>query len=122
MIIQEYIKTSYDVRAMVLENEVIAQLKRPVIDGDFRSNISQGNEPQKIELTELEKQECIKAARSVNAVWVGVDFIPSEDREKIPPYMIEVNSSPGTARIIEMNDINIFKLVLESFYNRENWR
>ena len=122
MIIQEYIKTSYDVRAMVLENEVIAQLKRPVIDGDFRSNISQGNEPQKIELTELEKQECIKAARSVNAVWVGVDFIPSEDREKIPPYMIEVNSSPGTAGIIEMNDINIFKLVLESFYNRENWR
>jgi hypothetical protein len=33
-----------------------------------------------------------------------------------------VNSSPGTAGIIEMNDINIFKLVLESFYNRENWR
>ena len=122
IIIQEYIKTPYDVRAMVLENEVIAQLKRPVIDGDFRSNISQGNEPQKIELTELEKEECIKAAKSINSVWVGVDFIPSKDREKIPPYMIEVNSSPGTAGIIEMNDINIFKLVLESFYNRENWR
>jgi len=122
MIIQEYIKTPYDVRAMIVEDKVIAQLKRPIIEGDFRSNISQGNEPKKMEMTELEKQECVKAAKSVNAVWVGVDFIPSEDREKVPPYMIEVNSSPGTAGIIEMNDINIFKLVLESFYNRDNWR
>jgi len=66
MLIQEFIKTPYDIRVMVLNDEVVGQLKRPVISGDFRSNISQGNKPEKIELTELEKSECIKAGKSVN--------------------------------------------------------
>ena len=110
-----------DVRVMVLNGEVVGQLKRPVISGDFRSNISQGNEPQKMELTELEKSECLKAAKSVNGKWLGIDFIPSEDRENKPPYFIEINSSPGTGHIDELNDINISKLVLETFKNRSNW-
>ena len=121
MLVQEFIKTSYDVRAMVLNNEVVGQLKRPVVSGDFRSNVSQGSLPKKIELTELEKSECIKAAKSVNGKWVGVDFIPSKDREKIPPYFIEINSSPGTGHIDELNNINISKLVLDTFKNRDNW-
>ena len=121
MLIQEFIKTPYDVRVMVLNGEVVGQLKRPVISGDFRSNISQGNKPQKMELTELEKSECLKAAKSVNGKWLGIDFIPSEDRENKPPYFIEINSSPGTGHIDELNDINISKLVLETFKNRSNW-
>ncbi len=121
MIIQEYIKTPYDVRVMVLNNEVVGQLKRPIASGDFRSNVSQGTEPEKIELTELEKSECIKAGQSVNGKWLGVDFIPSKDREKIPPYFIEVNSSPGTGHIDKLNDINICKMVLDTFKNRDNW-
>tara|TARA_Y100000389_G_scaffold199102_1_gene236873 strand:+ start:4349 stop:5350 length:1002 start_codon:yes stop_codon:yes gene_type:complete len=121
MLIQEFIKTSYDVRVMVLNGEVVAQLKRPIISGDFRSNISQGNEPQKMELTELEKSECLKAAKSVKGKWLGIDFIPSEDRENKPPYFIEINGSPGTGHIDELNDINISKLVLETFKNRSNW-
>jgi len=121
MLIQEFIKTPYDIRVMVLNDEVVGQLKRPVISGDFRSNISQGNKPEKIELTELEKSECIKAGKSVNGKWLGVDFIPSTDREKIPPYFIEINSSPGTGHIDELNNINISKMVLDTFKNRENW-
>tara|TARA_B100000214_G_C23940836_1_gene615640 strand:+ start:43 stop:1065 length:1023 start_codon:yes stop_codon:yes gene_type:complete len=121
ILIQEYIKTSYDVRVMVLNNEVVGQLKRPIISGDFRSNVSQGSLPLKIELTELEKSECVKAAEAVQGMWVGVDFIPSKDREKIPPYFIEINSSPGTGHIDELNDINISKLVLDTFKNRDNW-
>ena len=122
MLIQEFIKTPFDVRAMVLNDEVVGQLKRPIITGDFRSNVSQGNLPQKMELTELEKSECVKAAQSVKGKWVGVDFIPSKDREKEPPYFIEVNGSPGTGHIDELNNINISKLVLETFKNRDNWR
>ena len=121
MLIQEFIKTPYDVRVMVLNDEVVGQIKRPVIDGDFRSNVSQGNEPVKMELTDLEKSECIKAARSVKGKWLGIDFIPSKDREKTPPYFIEINSSPGTGYIDELNNINISKMVLDTFKNRDNW-
>ena len=103
------------------ENNIDTPLKRPVITGDFRSNISQGNEPEKIELTDLEKSECLKAAKSVNGMWLGNDFIPSKDREKEPPYFIEINSSPGTGYVNELNDINIYKMVLDTFKNRDNW-
>ena len=122
MIVQEYIKTPYDVRVMVLNGEVVAQLQRDVIKDDFRSNISQGQEPKKIKLTELAKSQCVKAAEAVKGTWVGVDFIPSKNREKEPPYFIEVNSSPGTKYINELNDINVHKMVVQTFKNRDNWR
>ena len=59
MVIQEFIKTPYDVRAMILNGEVVAQLKRDVITGDFRSNISQGQTPKKIKLTKLGQQKVV---------------------------------------------------------------
>ena len=118
---REGFKTDYDVRVMVLNNEIVGQLKRPIVSGDFRSNVSQGSLPLKMKLTELEKSEILKAAKSVNGIWLGVDFIPSKDREKIPPYLIEVNSSPGTGHIDEMNGTDISKLVLDTFKNRDNW-
>ena len=121
MLIQEFIKTPYDVRVIILNNEIVGQLKRPVIENDFRSNISQGNEPEKMELTELEKSECLKAAKSVKGMWLGIDFIPSKDREKESPYFIEINSSPGTGYVNELNNINISKMVLDTFKNRDNW-
>ena len=57
-------------------------MKRPVIKGDFRSNVSQGSEPVKIDLTEVEITECLKAAKAVGGLWTAVDFIPSKNREK----------------------------------------
>jgi len=120
--VQEFIKTDYDVRVLVLNNEVVGQLKRPVIENDFRSNISQGNEPQKIELTDLEKSECLKTAKAVKGLFVGVDFIPAKNREKEKPIIIEVNASPGTSYINELNNIDIQKMILNTFKNRDNWR
>ena len=120
--IQEFIKTDYDVRVFVLNDEVVGQLKRPVIKNDFRSNISQGNEPQKIELTDLEKSECIKAAKAVKGLLLGVDFIPAKNREKEKPIIIEVNASPGTSYINELNNVNVHEMILNTFKNRENWR
>ena len=55
-------------------------------------------------------------------MWLGVDFIPSKNRETEKPYIIEINSSPGTNFINELNDINIHQIILKHFKNRENWR
>ena len=121
LILQEYIKTDYDVRAIVLNNEVVAQLKRPVIKGDFRSNISQGTLPEKMELTDLEIEQCLKAAKETEVMWGGFDFIPSKNRETEPPYFIEFNGSPGTGHLNEFNDINIYKMFIDTFKNKENW-
>ena len=42
LLIQEYIKTDYDVKAHVLGGKVLAAWQK-VIEGDFRSNVSQGS-------------------------------------------------------------------------------
>ena len=120
LLIQEYIKTDYDVRAHVLGGKVLAAMKRPVIEGDFRSNVSQGSKPEKIQLTELEIEETLKAAKAVGGYWTAVDFIPSKNRDKEPPYFLEVNSSPGTEGIEDATKMNIAKEVITHFAKKEN--
>ena len=120
LLVQEYIKTEYDVRVHILGGKFLAAMKRPVIEGDFRSNVSQGSKPEKIELTELEIEECLKASKAVGGYWTAVDFIPSKNREKEPPFMLEVNSSPGTEGIEDATGLNIAKDVIKHFANKEN--
>ena len=121
LLLQEYIRTDYDVRVLVLGGKVLATMKRPVIEGDFRSNVSQGSKPEKIKLTEIEIEASLLAAKAVNGVWTAVDFIPSKNREKDPPFVIEVNSSPGTEGIEEASGQNISKEIIQFFANKKNW-
>jgi len=121
LLLQEYIPTDYDVRVLVLGGKVLATMKRPVIEGDFRSNVSQGSKPEKIKLTEIEIEASLLAAKAVNGVWTAVDFIPSKNREKDPPFVIEVNSSPGTEGIEEASGQNISKEIIQFFANKKNW-
>ena len=120
LLVQEYIKTDYDVRVHILGGKFLAAMKRPVIEGDFRSNVSQGSEPEKIKLTELEIEESLKASKAVGGYWTAVDFIPSKNREKQPPYMLEVNSSPGTEGIEDATKMNIAKEVINHFADKVN--
>ena len=73
-----------------------------------------------MKLTELEIEESLKAAKAVNGVWTAVDFIPSKNREKEPPFMLEVNSSPGTEGMEEATGMNIAKDVIKFFHDKIN--
>ena len=56
---------------------------------DLRSNaLVKVLEPTKLELTDIEKEECIKAAKSVDGDLVGVDLLPSKNRETEQPYIL----------------------------------
>ena len=121
LIIQEYIKTDYDVRAMVVQDKVVGAMKRKVIVDDFRSNVSLGAKAESIELTNLETEECIKAAQMVKGQVIGVDFIPAKNREKEQPYILEVNSMPGFGGIEKLKK-GLVQEILEHFKNRNNWR
>lgn len=140
ILLQEQIKTDYDVRVIVVAGEVMGAMKRPIIEGDFRSNVSQGSEPEVHQLTEMEKFESVRAANAVNGDIVGVDFIPAKDREKDKPYFIEVNSTPGLMGIEstfsksvipkdlykdalkkEKGKFSITSQILKTYMNRDNW-
>ena len=123
LIVQEYIETEYDIRVIVCNNEVIGAMKRDVIKSDVRSNVSLGADASEIELTELEVQESLKAAKAVKGILVGVDLIPSKNRETEKPFCIEVNANlgfGGVERVIKSKSIT--ETILKTFLNRDNWR
>ena len=121
IIIQEYIKTDYDISAVVCNGEIIGAMKRKVITGDVRSNVSLGADAEEMELTELEKSESIRIAELVKGKLVGVDLIPSKDREKIKPYCIEVNANLGFGGLEKSLKGSPTTTILKSFMNRDNW-
>jgi len=135
ILLQEYIKTDYDVRVIVVSGEIMGAMKRPVAEGDFRSNVAQGSEPEVHELTELESKESLKAAKAVDGDIVGVDFIPAKNRDKDVPFFIEVNSTPGLVGIEatfadsqikkslkkEKGKFSITTEILRIYMNRDNW-
>ena len=121
LILQEYIPIEFDIRVMMVAGEIMGAMKRPLADGDFRSNVHQGSKPEKFQLTELEKEICYKVDRSIAGKWIGVDLIVSEDREKVPPYVLEINSQPGHVGYDSVHSGSILKDVLVKFMNRDNW-
>ena len=123
IIIQEYIKTDYDVRVIVLDGTVLGAMKREVIqDSDFRSNVSLGAEASIIKLTDMEIKDSLAAAKAVDGRLCGVDFIPSKNREKESPYIIEVNSMPGFGGIEKLDTKkSLTQDIFKYFMNRDNW-
>ena len=134
ILLQEYIKTDYDVRVIVVAGKIFGAIKRPIVEKDFRSNVSQGSDPVAFELTELESKESLRAAKVVDGTIVGVDFIPAKNREKDSPYFIEVNSTPGlmgieavlsksaAKSIIKGTGKSITTQILKMFMDRTTWR
>lgn len=118
LLIQEFIESPYDIRVHVLDNEVIAAMKRYVIGHDFRSNYSQGGKVAKIKLTSEQEEAAIRSSKAVGTTWAGVDIIPSKSGEN---FVIEVNSSPGTQGIEEATGSNVIRLIIEHLLTRKHW-
>lgn len=93
VIVQEFIKEAKgaDVRAFVVDGEVVGAMKRQGKPGEFRSNLHRGGSSRIIELSDAEKATAIKAAETVGLGIAGVDLLQSERG----PLVLEVNSSPG---------------------------
>ncbi len=93
ILLQEFIKESagMDIRVFVVGGKVVASMKRQSLDDDFRSNLHQGGEGEKVKLTDEEKKTAIKAAKSMGLNLCGVDLM----RSNHGPLVLEVNSSPG---------------------------
>ena len=121
VLMQEYVPATYDVRVQVIAGKIHGAIKRPIVKRDFRSNVSLGSEPEAHTLTKLEEEQVIKAAKAVDGMWVGVDFIPAKNRNKDLAHFIEINSTPGTKGYIKATGMNVCKDVIRTFMDRTNW-
>ncbi|MHA1636914.1 MAG: ATP-grasp domain-containing protein [Candidatus Thorarchaeota archaeon] len=107
-ILQEYIRNpGFDIRALVLKDEILATMQRVGVEG-IVTNIHSGGIPRKndVDVDEL----AIKAARSVKGQFVGVDIILDEENN---PFVLEVNATPGWMGIQNVTDFDITQRIAE---------
>jgi len=93
ILVQEFVKESSgeDLRCLIIDDEVIATMRRVGAPGDFRSNLHRGGRAEATEPTPEEREAAIAAARCLGLKVAGVDIL----RSSRGPLVIEVNSSPG---------------------------
>ncbi len=93
IIVQEFISESKgaDIRAFIVNGEVVGAMKRQGKEGEFRSNLHRGGSGTLIKLSRAEKAAALQAAKALELGIAGVDMLQS----KRGPLILEVNSSPG---------------------------
>src|SRR3990170_478356 len=79
IIIQEFIKEAKgaDIRAFIVNGEVVGAMRRQAKEGEFRSNLHRGGTATVVKLSRQEKTAAIKAAKKMGLGVAGVDMLPS---------------------------------------------
>ena len=118
VILQEFIEEAggADIRAFVVDGQVVGAMKRQGKDGEFRSNLHRGGSAEVLKLSRSEKTAAIKAAKAMGLAVAGVDMLQS----KRGPLILEVNSSPGLEGIEEATGVDIAGKIIS--YIEENTR
>lgn len=111
IIVQEFVKEAKgaDIRAFVVNNEVVGAMKRQGKEGEFRSNLHRGGSASLIKLSRAEKAAALKAAKTLGLTIAGVDMLQS----RRGPLILEVNSSPGLEGIEKATQIDIAGRIIE---------
>lgn len=105
IIVQEFIAESKgaDIRAFVVNGQVVGAMKRQGKEGEFRSNLHRGGTGMLIKLSAAEKAAALLAAKTLDLAVAGVDMLQS----KRGPLILEVNSSPGLEGIEKATQLDI---------------
>lgn len=110
VIVQEYIKESKgaDLRALVVDGQVVGAMKRQGKEGEFRSNLHRGGSANIIKLNADELKLAMHAAKVLKLPVCGVDMLQSARG----PLLLEVNSTPGLEGIEAATQKNIARAII----------
>jgi RimK family alpha-L-glutamate ligase len=131
ILIQEKIDSNFDLRIQVIVKKfdpinpdkdnciILGSMKRSAVKKDFRTNYSLGGQVSKFEIDEKIRDIACRAANAVGCHWCGVDIMI--DKRTKEPYILEVNSSPGTEGISKAIGKPIVNDVLDYILDSDNW-
>ncbi|MHA7942660.1 30S ribosomal protein S6--L-glutamate ligase [Formosa sp. 3Alg 14/1] len=110
VIVQEFIKEANgaDLRALIVDGQVVGAMKRQGKEGEFRSNLHRGGSANIIKLDAAELELAINAAKALKLPVCGVDMLQSARG----PLLLEVNSTPGLEGIEGATGKNIAKNII----------
>jgi ribosomal protein S6--L-glutamate ligase len=111
ILVQEFIKEAegMDIRCFVIDNKVVASMKRQGAPGEFRSNLHRGGTAEPIKLTPEERSTAVRAAKAMGLRVAGVDLL----RSNHGPVVMEVNSSPGLEGIEQSTGVDVAGKIIE---------
>lgn len=111
ILVQEFVKEAdgADVRAFVVDGQVVGAMRRKGAEGDFRSNLHRGGTSEVVKLTTQEKALAVKSVKHLGLGIAGVDMLPTKRG-----YIVnEVNSSPGLEGIEKATQTDIAGKIIE---------
>lgn len=105
VIMQEFIREAggADIRALMVNGEVVAAMRRQAKEGEFRSNLHRGATATPYQLSDEENRLVREAVKIMDLDVAGVDLLPSEHG----PLIMEVNASPGLEGIETITGVDI---------------
>ncbi len=111
VIVQEFIKEAggADIRAFIVDGQIVGAMKRQGKEGEFRSNLHRGGTATVIKLTDEEETAALKAAKALGLGIAGVDMLQSARG----PLILEVNSSPGLEGIEQATGKDIANSIIK---------
>ncbi|MBC7862487.1 MAG: RimK family alpha-L-glutamate ligase, partial [Bacteroidia bacterium] len=111
MLVQEFIKEAggADIRAFIVDGQIVGVMKRQAKDGEFRSNLHRGGSATVIQLSPEERSTALKAVKKLGLGIAGVDMLQSSRG----PLIMEVNSSPGLEGIEGATGVDIAGKIIE---------
>ena len=111
ILVQEFIKEAegMDIRCFVIDNKVVASMKRQGAPGEFRSNLHRGGTAEPMKLTPEERSTAVRAAKAMGLRVAGVDLL----RSNHGPVVMEVNSSPGLEGIEQSTEVDVAGKIIE---------
>lgn len=98
-----------DIRAFVVDGEVVAAMRRTASGDEFRSNLHRGGTSEGVELDDAYRRAAVRAAQVLGLRVAGVDLLEGKDG----PQIIEVNSSPGLEGIERASGVNIASVIID---------
>ncbi len=109
-ILQEFIESSKgrDIRVNVVGGKVIASMLRHN-ENDFRSNITNGGSMDRVEITEAQAEEAVKACQALGLDFAGVDVLFGLDGE---PIICEVNSNPHFKSTYQCTGVDLSEYIV----------
>ncbi|KXA91358.1 hypothetical protein AKJ63_01050 [candidate division MSBL1 archaeon SCGC-AAA259D18] len=106
--IQEFVPHGKkDIRAFVLDGEVLASMER--IGKTWKTNLVRGAEAQPYDLPPEMEEASIKASEVQGCEYAGIDIIESDDGF----YLVEVNAIPGWKGLQSTCDVEITKEIMD---------
>jgi ribosomal protein S6--L-glutamate ligase len=99
----------WDLRIFVLGDHVLTAMRR-FARADWRTNIAQGGNAERVHLTAEQETLALRAAAVVGAAAAGVDLLPGPDGEW---YVLEVNAVPGWRALAHVTDVDVAVALLQ---------